>query len=323
MSIKLEKVELKWMDSNLLFCGIPEGNRDENCEQLVRNILNKLEITNDDHTLEFAHRTGQYSKDKVRPVLVRFHHIKDRNATWLKRKNLLDREKIHVKACHPPAVLNKRRTLQTINDYAVTLNKYKGHVWVKHNNTLQVNKSQYSVDNLDQLPDDLQVPHGTKKHGEILTFFGRHCPFSNFYSSPFTLDGLKFSCVEQFYYYSKADHYRDQKAMIEIMASSDPAEMKFIGKSINSGDREWNTTSEALSAMHKAVNAKFLQNSYLRNILLATDELIIAEANPHDCVWGIGHSISEPKAYIKDQWRGDNQLGDILMAVRHSLYIDS
>ena len=53
-----------------------------------------------------------------------------------------------------------------------------------------------------------------------------------------------------------------------------------------------------------------------RKALLATGGAILAEASPHDRIWGIGLSADDPKAVRPDQWQGQNLLGRILMEIR-------
>ena len=38
-----------------------------------------------------------------------------------------------------------------------------------------------------------------------------------------------------------------------------------------------------------------------------------------DRIWGIGLSINNPKSLDKNQWRGQNLLGKVLMRVRDTL----
>ena len=52
--------------------------------------------------------------------------------------------------------------------------------------------------------------------------------------------------------------------------------------------------------------------------LLQTDNRIIAEAAPRDCIWGIGLG-NTPKIQDFNVWRGTNILGITLMLVRLKL----
>lgn len=65
--------------------------------------------------------------------------------------------------------------------------------------------------------------------------------------------------------------------------------------------------------------AKFSQNDYLKNLLLGTDDAILAECSPYDRIWGIGLAIDDPRVQDPSMWRGENLLGRMLMDVRHQL----
>ena len=103
------------------------------------------------------------------------------------------------------------------------------------------------------------------------------------------------------------------------MATVDPAMIKRIGMAISTEEKEWNKGSDALGIMHTGLHAKFSQNPYLSRVLLSTGEDTLAEANPHDLVWGIGLHKNDPKAISRSDWKGTNQLGDLLMTVRYDI----
>lgn len=69
---------------------------------------------------------------------------------------------------------------------------------------------------------------------------------------------------------------------------------------------DWDVVKDEI--MYKAVNVKFSQNSFLKNLLIDTGDCVIVEASPKDAYWGYG----------KDK-KGLNMLGKILMRVRDEL----
>ena len=75
--------------------------------------------------------------------------------------------------------------------------------------------------------------------------------------------------------------------------------IKRVGKTIATGDSEWNKNPEAQTAMHTGFLAKFTQNEYLGRALQSTAEGTLAEANPHDSVWGIGLHHNDPRVAKK------------------------
>ena len=73
----------------------------------------------------------------------------------------------------------------------------------------------------------------------------------------------------------------------------------------------------AIPIMEKAVRAKFVNPTHgLMEKLLATGDAIIGEANPRDKYWGIGTSADTADAKNPAKWKGQNQLGKILMKLR-------
>lgn len=64
---------------------------------------------------------------------------------------------------------------------------------------------------------------------------------------------------------------------------------------------------------------QFGQNEKLKGILFKTAGTTLVEASPVDCIWGIGLAAKDPKAMDRKQWRGENQLGQVLTEVREEL----
>ncbi len=65
---------------------------------------------------------------------------------------------------------------------------------------------------------------------------------------------------------------------------------------------------------------KFEQNPELKDFLLSTGDLVLVEAGPGDCIWGIGLGQDNSKAQNPETWRGQNLLGFALMDVRSTLF---
>lgn len=65
--------------------------------------------------------------------------------------------------------------------------------------------------------------------------------------------------------------------------------------------------------------AKFSQHPDLAQYLSRTRNRVLVEASPMDQVWGIGLSITDPRAADPARWRGRNLLGFGLMSTRAKL----
>ena len=64
---------------------------------------------------------------------------------------------------------------------------------------------------------------------------------SNWYLSPFTLDGVTFSSMEQYMMYCKALCFGDDTIAALILATDDVAEIKALGRRVSGYDENhWN-----------------------------------------------------------------------------------
>jgi ribA/ribD-fused uncharacterized protein len=154
------------------------------------------------------------------------------------------------------------------------------------------------------------------ERGGIL-FFWHGWP-SQWFPSPFEVEGVRYRCAEQFMMAEKARLFGDLDALAEILAAETPREHKALGREVAPFDaRRW--TDACREIVRRGNLAKFTQNVELRELLLATGELTLAEASPSDRIWGIGLAASDERAVRPAQWPGKNWLGKALMKVREEL----
>lgn len=142
--------------------------------------------------------------------------------------------------------------------------------------------------------------------------------FSQFHPARFTVDGLAYSCAEQFMHAAKARLFGDTAMAERIMRSDSPHEHKMMGGRV-SGFVEDIWLEHRFPIVLAASRGKFGQNPGLRRRLLDTGDAILAEANPKDCIWGIGLAEDDPAALDPANWQGLNLLGEALMHVRTEL----
>ena len=135
--------------------------------------------------------------------------------------------------------------------------------------------------------------------------------FSQWTLSPFTVDLVEYNCAEQFMMASKARLFGDDTALSPILATKDPREQKRLGRRVRLFDPElWRSECE-----HIVLNGnleKISQNEDRR----------LAEASPHDALWGIGLSAHDPRASSPDSWCSQNLLGQALENAREILRRD-
>ena len=91
---------------------------------------------------------------------------------------------------------------------------------------------------------------------------------------------------------SKARLVGDDTALSAILASDDPREQKRLGRQVRHFDPElWQ--SECENIVFHGNFAKFSQNKEMHIALLQTGDRHLAEASPHDNLWGIGLSACD------------------------------
>ena len=185
------------------------------------------------------------------------------------------------------------------------------------------------------LPHDLSPPFVPLEHAyvaydasltyisdDVVLFWHPPSAFSQWTRSPFTKDLVEYNCAEQFMMASKARLFGDDTALSAILASNDPREEKRLGRRVRHFDHElWQSHCENI--VLQGTLAKFSQNNEMRFALLQTGDRRLAEASPHDNLWGIGLSACDPRASSPDSWCGKNLLGQALENARELLRHES
>ncbi|XP_052102484.1 protein starmaker-like isoform X2 [Mytilus californianus] len=158
-----------------------------------------------------------------------------------------------------------------------------------------------------------------KKAHEAYEFFWRsHSPYSQWYESDFTVDGIKFNCAEQYMMYSKAILFGDKQTAEKILNTSDPRKQKDLGRLVENFDKSvWDDSCSVI--VECGNKAKFSQNQELKTTILKTFPKMLVEASPQDTIWGIGLDEKDPRAWDCKKWKGQNLLGKALTNVRDEL----
>lgn len=141
---------------------------------------------------------------------------------------------------------------------------------------------------------------------------------SNWYRSEFSVDGIKFTSMEQYMMYKKAILFEDAEIASQILKTDDVVLIKELGRKVsNYNDTVWNGMRQVV--VYKGLLEKFRQNDDLKKSLLDTGDNMLAECAVKDCVWGIGLSMTDNNKNDINAWRGQNLLGFSLMLVRDEL----
>jgi ribA/ribD-fused uncharacterized protein len=168
---------------------------------------------------------------------------------------------------------------------------------------------------------------GHGKRAKFLFFWG-HTPktkdvvdkscLSQWFPSPFEVNGDRFATCEHFMMAGKAALFGDGDARKRILKSTSPGAAKRIGREVRGFDQEkW--VAHRFEIVVAGNLAKFGQNRELGNFLLATKDRILVEASPKDKIWGIGMAADHPHVENPLQWKGLNLLGFALMQARGQL----
>lgn len=149
-------------------------------------------------------------------------------------------------------------------------------------------------------------------------FWGKESYLSQFFKRNIIIDGITFSCCEQYMMYKKALLFGDYEIAMQILSKSSPKDMKALGRKVRGFNEEvWKQHREQI--VYEGNFAKFTQHQDLKALLLSNKDCIFVEASPYDTVWGIGLRASDPKAKHKSTWRGSNLLGYIITYIRDEL----
>lgn len=142
--------------------------------------------------------------------------------------------------------------------------------------------------------------------------------FSQWWESPFEIDGLIFPTAEHYMMWAKSRLFGDITTSQKIMNATHPKQAKELGRSVI-GFVETIWLQHRFDIVVTANDAKFRQNPRLSEFLLSTGDRVLVEASPVDRVWGIGLAADDVYANSPKNWRGLNLLGFALMEVRDRL----
>ena len=135
-------------------------------------------------------------------------------------------------------------------------------------------------------------------------FRGEYAFLSNFWEVPVTYKGLTYGSNEAAFQAQKCIDESEREQFTTLRSN----EAKRLGRYVQLRP-DWEDVK--LPIMEEIVRAKFTQNEDLKQLLLATGELVPEEGNTwHDTYWGVDAQTRE----------GRNHLGRILMRVRKELY---
>jgi len=144
---------------------------------------------------------------------------------------------------------------------------------------------------------------------------GPYRTFSNMAEYPVQIEDKRYPTVEHYFQAMKAQEFNDKDMLQKIMETPSAKAVKALGKKVKNFVKEkWD--SERLDIMKRAVRAKFVQHPELQKQLVETQNKPIGDADARDLYWGIGTSENTDKSRNPEKWKGQNQLGKIMMSLR-------
>ncbi|MFD3730864.1 NADAR family protein [Streptomyces sp. NPDC058632] len=141
---------------------------------------------------------------------------------------------------------------------------------------------------------------------------------SQWWPSPFTVDGVTYATAEHWMMAAKARIFADPEAERKILTAQHPADAKKEGRLVRGFD-EATWRRERFRVVVEGSTHKFAAHADLRAFLLDTGDRVLVEASPRDRVWGIGLPAGDERASDPARWRGPNLLGFALMRARAHL----
>ncbi|MCK6544454.1 NADAR domain-containing protein [Myxococcota bacterium] len=139
--------------------------------------------------------------------------------------------------------------------------------------------------------------------------------FSQWWASPFVVEGCTYRTAEHWMMAEKARLFGDASSCSRIIAAESPSEAKRLGRGVI-GFEESRWCAARFDVVTRGNVAKFSSTPALRDYLLGTGDRILVEASPTDTIWGVGLDASSPAARDPLRWRGANLLGFALVRAR-------
>ena len=326
---KIQDLENRVLCNNIVLKGVTDTKWEEERETLnkvYQELSAVVEVQEGENRLEIAQRIGirkckrmgRFTEDtsRPRPISIELVHRQD-------ALNLIDNKRklnkgVYLDKEYPQDIERKCKTLRPILKAARDKAKYKRKSRMEDDKII-IKGKPYSVDNLDELPQDLEIFKITsKENNDTVAFFGELNPLSNFHPAKFNLGEISYHCSEQFIQHTKALYFNDSAAADRIMNTTTAKECKSISIGIENYDEDtWNTVAKDLCA--KGINEKFLQNPDLLNVLLTrTGTKTIVEATKDD-TWGTGVALHSPNCLVRTKWTSQGIMGEILQELRDSM----
>ena len=324
---RLDRMENNQLDNNLIIHGVPEPTALEYPETRYEKVISYLSHTMNGESepekknqarnlsIQKTKRIGWFSVDRGRPISISFSRYEDVEYLLTYKKYLP--EGIYLDKEYCEEIEKKRKLLRPIMRYAKNHEDYKKKCRME-NDTLVIRGKYYTVNNFHQLPSEINGFGATSKTDEGTTcYFGELNPLSNFHPATFNYDGTQYHSSEQLIQHMKSQLFGDITTEAAILATTNALDSKKEARNIRNYDqKQWEEMAKSMC--YDGIKAKFVQNSWLKKLLLSTNDDTLAEAT-YDKLWGTGIPLHHRDCTDRNKWHNIGIMGEILMAIREEL----
>lgn len=289
---------------NLIIKGAAETNG-ENCLDTVNKIFTNLGVG--PFQLQRYHRLGKFVKGAAQPrnIIVRFVCFQDKLSV-LKKRTMLKGSNIYLQDDISAVVEARQAELRPIVRHIRLLTPDAKVGLIK--DKLQYEGKLYSKENLKDITIDLTSVGSSST--DMHTFFsGEYSPLSNLYSCKLKINETEYNSTEQYFQYQKCIAHEKPEIAMKVMSASTSREAMGIGKQVRYSD-EWAKTT-GIEILEKAIAEKIQCVPEFAKTLRECKDKLFAEATRHP-IWGIGIQFSDNRKSNKNNWNGQNLMGQLL-----------
>lgn len=307
---------------NVVIIGLPEHESDNSAYVALKFFKKDLKIRKR-LEVETAYRIGRSPPEGnpyIRPLIVKFAKLPDRNLIWRHRNTIPQEEgkqRIRIQADLPKRLREDVSLLYRVSRAASLMEDFKTVKVTDY--ALSFNGQLYSANQLEQLPLALRPSSlAMKKSEDTLVFFSKSCVLSNHFPSIFNINGKVFHNMEQYLAFERASLSEQEHLIERASTAQDPVEAKSILNLLRDDHaQEWQDKRTNIAAL--GLRAKFSQNEHMAQFLLDTKQYTLGEASKNP-VWGVGMTLEDQHVTDSTRWiESGNLLGILLMQLRTEL----